>query len=188
MGLKRMTMGKFPWEHKCKICGQYTIEGEEIYIVYPPQNDKQLTWGIVHVDELESISEGLSEDEKINKLRSIKMPRFKGFTDEQKAKAELFKQACNKKGYYNDTISKRTLKMGRRGTSFKFTYDMITGKIGSHYGGRKGLFDGLIFMQLESEVEAEFKKLQGLEPNKIVTAQSIINKAVEDVDKLMGRK
>lgn len=186
MGLERITMSKFPWEYKCKICGQYTNKGEEIYIVYPPSNDKQLKWGIVHANELDAISEGLSEEEKIDKLRGIKQPRFKGFSNEQMAKAELFKQACIERGYNKFTISKRTLKMGKRGTSFKFTYDMITQRISSNYGGKKGLFDGLIFMQLESELEAEFKKLQGLKPNKIITAQSIINQAIEETNKLMS--
>jgi len=32
MGLRKMTISKFPWNERCKICGQYTLEGEDIYI------------------------------------------------------------------------------------------------------------------------------------------------------------
>ena len=80
-----------------------------IYIVYPPNDDKTLTWGIAHAKELDNISERLSEEEKMNKLRGIKTPRFKGFTEEQKNNAELFKDLCFKKGYRKSTLSKRRL-------------------------------------------------------------------------------
>jgi len=43
MGLKKITISKFPWNEKCKICGQYTLEGEDVYIVHPPNDDKTLT-------------------------------------------------------------------------------------------------------------------------------------------------
>lgn len=188
MGFVRETMGKFPWNERCKICGQYINEGEEFYIVFPPHNDKVLTWGIVHSKELDEISNGFTEEDVMEKLRHIKKPKFKGFTEEQKSKAEVFKKVCNERGFYNDTLSKRTLKMGKRGTSFKITYDMITSQIGSDYRGRKGLLDGLYTMQLESEIQHEFEKRLGLKPCKIVTAKSIIQKAIDDTDKLINRK
>ena len=186
MGLRKITISKHPWNERCKICGQYTLEGEEIYIVYPSNDDKTLTWGIVHVKELDNISEGLSEEEKMNKLRGIKTPRFKGFTEEQKNNAELFKDLCFKKGYRKNTLSKRTLKFSKRGTSFKITYDMITGYISYDYR-HKGLFDGLFIMQIISELRHEFEKLQGKVPCKIVTVGSIISEAVKQTDKLMGK-
>jgi len=186
MGLRKMTISKFPWNERCKICGQYALEGEEIYIVYPPNDDKTLTWGIVHTKELDDISEGLSEEEKMNKLRGIKMPRFKGFTEEQKVNAELFKDLCFKKGYRKSTLSKRTLKFSKRGTSFKIAYDMITENISYDYR-HKGLFDGLFIMQIISELKHEFEKLQGKEPCKIVTVNSIISEAVKQTNKLMVR-
>ena len=188
MGLKEMTMGKFPWDLRCKLCGQYILEGEDTYIVYPPSNDKSITFGIVHSQELDAISEGLTENEKLEKLRGKRTPGFKGFTEEQKANAKIFEDVCCKRGYRTVTMSKRTLKVGRRGTSFKFTYDMITGKIGSDYRGRTGLLDGLFIMQFESEVQHEMEKLQGKEPCKIITVNSVIKQAVDETNKLMGIK
>lgn len=187
MGLRKTTMSKFPWNHKCKLCGQYILDGEEFYIVYPEPNDKELTWGIVHCKELDEISEGCSEEEKMNRLRGKKMPRFKGFTEEQKANAELFKQVCNKRGYRNDTLSKRTLKMGKRSTSFVYTYDMITGQINYEYRRRTGLFDGLFINQAISEIQHELSILQGKTPSKIVTAASVIKKAVDETNKFFDR-
>ena len=188
MGLRKMTMGKFPWNERCKICGQYILEGEEIYIVYPSHdNNETLTWGIVHAKELDDISEGLSEEEKMDKLRGMKKPRFKGFTEEQKNNAELFKELCFKRGFRKHTLSKRTLKFSKRGTSFKITYDMITENISYDYR-HKGLFDGLFIMQIISELKHEFEKLQGKVPCKIVTVGSIINDALEKTNELMGIK
>ena len=181
-----MTMGKFPWNERCKICGQYALEGEKVYIVYPPPNDKILTWGIVHSEELDDISEGLSEEEKMDKLRGIKKPRFKGFTEEQKVNAELFKELCRKKGYAKSTLSKRTMKFGKRGTSFKITYDVITESISYDYR-HKGLFDGLFIMTIISELKHEFDKLQGKEPCKIMTVSSIIDEAVKKTNEIMGK-
>jgi hypothetical protein len=187
VGLREMTMGKFIWQNRCKLCGQYILEGEEVYIVYPPPNDKTLTWGIVHRKELDAISEGMTEDEKMNMLRGKKMPKFKGFTEEQKANAEFFKQVCYKRGYKNETLSKRTLKMGKRGTSFVFTYDMITGKISSDYRGRTGLFDGLFINQWITEIQREVNILQGKTPCKVVTASSVIQKAVDKTNEFFNR-
>ena len=184
MGLRKMTMSKFPWDERCKICGQYILEDEETYIVYPSQNDKVLTWGIVHAKELDDISEGLSEEEKMDKLRGIKKPRFKGFAEEQKVNAELFKELCFKKGYRKSTLSKRTMKFSKKGTSFKITYDMITENISYDYR-HKGLFDGLFIMQIISELKHEFEKLQGKVPCKIVTVGSIINEAIEKTNEMM---
>ena len=178
-------MGKFPWDERCKICGQYVLEGENIYIVYPPPNDKILTWGIVHSEELDDISEGLTE-EKMDKLRGIKKPRFKGFTEEQKVNAELFKELCRKRGYVKSTISKRTMKFSKRGTSFKIKYDMITENISYDYNS-KGLFNSLFIMQIISELKHEFDKLQGKEPCKVVTVSSIINEAVKKTNEIMGK-
>ena len=186
MGLRKMTMSKFPWDERCKICGQYILEDEETYIVYPSQNDKVLTWGIVHAKELDDISEGLSEEEKMDKLRGIKKPRFKGFAEEQKVNAELFKELCFKKGYRKSTLSKRTLKLSKHGTSFKITYDMITENISYDYR-HKGLFDGLFIMRIISELRHEFEKLQGKEPCEIITVGSIINEAIEKTNELMGK-
>ena len=184
MGLRKMTMGKFPWNEQCKICGQYILEGEETYIVYPPPNDKILTWGIVHAKELDNISEGLSEEEKMDKLRDMKKPRFKGFTEEQKNNAELFKELCFKRGFRKHTLSKRTLKFSKRGTSFKITYDMITENISYDYRS-KGLFDGLFIMQIISELKHEFEKLQGKIPSKIITVGSIIDEAIKKTNEMM---
>jgi len=186
MGLRKMTMGKFPWNERCKICGQYILEGEETYIVYLPPNDKVLTWGIIHAKELDDISEGLSEEEKMDKLRGMKKPRFKGFTEEQKAKAELFKELCFKRGYRKSTLSKRTMKFSKKGTSFKITYDMITESISYDYR-YKNLFDGLFIMQIISELKHEFEKLQGKVPCKIVTVGSIISEAIEKTNEMMGK-
>jgi len=186
MGLRKITISKHPWNERCKICGQYALDGEEIYIVYPPNDDKTLTWGIVHAKELDNISKGLSEEEKMNKLRGIKTPRFKGFTEKQKNNAELFKDLCFKKGYRKNTLSKRTLKLSKHGTSFKITYDMITENISYDYR-HKGLFDGLFIMQIISELKHEFEKLQGKEPCEIINVNSIISEAVEKTNKLMGK-
>jgi hypothetical protein len=65
---------------------------------------------------------------------------------------------------------------------------MITGKIGSDYRGRTGLLDKLFINQFESEVQHEIEKLQGKTPCKITTANSVIQQAISDVDKLMNRK
>jgi len=185
MGLRKMTMGKFPWNERCKICGQYILEGEETYIVYPPHdNNETLTWGIVHAKELDDISKGLSEEEKMDKLRGMKKPRFKGFTEEQKNNAELFKELCFKRGFRKHTLSKRTLKFSKRGTSFKITYDMITENISYDYRS-KGLFDGLFIMQIISELKHEFEKLQGKIPSKIVTVGSIIDEVIEKTNEMM---
>jgi len=186
MGLRRMTMGKFPWNERCKICGQYILEGEKTYIVYPPHdNNETLTWGIVHAKELDDISIGLTEEEKMDKLRGMKKPRFKGFTEEQKNNAEIFKELCFKRGFRKYILSKRTMKFSKKGTSFKITYDMITEIISYDYR-HKNLFDGLFIMQIISELKHEFQKLQGKVPSKIVTVGSIINEAIEKTNELMG--
>jgi len=180
-------MGKFSWNERCKICGQHILEGEKFYVVYPSHNkDETLTWGIVHAKELDCISEGLSEEEKMDKLRGIKKPRFKGFTEEQKVNAELFKELCRKRGYVKSTISKRTMKFSKRGTSFKITYDVITESISYDYRC-KGLFDGLFIMTIISELKHEFDKLQGKEPCEIVTVSSIIGEAIKKANEIMGK-
>jgi len=51
----------------------------------------------------------------------------------------------------------------------------------------KGLFDGLFIMQIISELQHEFEKLQGKEPCEIVTVNSIISDAFKQTNKLMGR-
>ena len=51
----------------------------------------------------------------------------------------------------------------------------------------KILFDGLFIMQIISELQHEFEKLQGKEPCEIVTVNSIISDAFKQTNKLMGR-
>jgi hypothetical protein len=184
MSLMKMTMDKHPWTHRCKLCGQYIVEGEEAYIVYPPPNDKGITWGIVHSVELDAISEGLTDAEKLEKLRGNKMPRFKGFTSEQNKNSEIFKSVMKNRHYWDFTLSGRTLKAHQRGTSLIFEYDMILERISGDHRGRRGMFDGIFLRQAETEIQNEIEKLQGKEnPCKIETAQSAINEVVKEVNK-----
>jgi len=63
---------------------------------------------------------------------------------------------------------------------------MITENISYDYR-HKGLFDGLFIMQIISELQHEFEKLQGKKPCKIVTVNSIISEAVKQTNKIMGK-
>ena len=63
---------------------------------------------------------------------------------------------------------------------------MITENISYDYR-HKGLIDGLFIMQIISELQHEFEKLQGKEPCEIVTVNSIIGEAIKQTDKLMGK-
>ena len=42
MGFEEITMDRFPWDERCKLCGQYTKQGDVCYIIYPPNDDKLL--------------------------------------------------------------------------------------------------------------------------------------------------
>jgi len=195
--LKPMTMGKSVWDNRCKICGQYALEGDEVYIIYPEWHNEHLeklglTWGIVHQSEFDSLSDyhGTDEIETLKILAKIKMPRFKGFSEEQLAAAEQFKQVCHEMGFYKEpTISKHLMKIGKSGSSFRLTYDMITGFINREYRARTGLFDGLLMMQLVSTASHKLEVLQGKKnPSKIVTVSDVFSKALDDADKLMNRR
>lgn len=185
MGLKKQTTGKFPWIYRCQICGQYIGANEDIYLVYPDGNPK-IEFGVVHSSEMDNLN--LTSDEQILFLENRKIPRFKGWSQEQLDNAKIFEDICRNKGFKIKTMSKRTMKLRKPKTSFTIEYDMLTRNLSYDYKGRQGLFDGLIFNQILTTIENEFQKQIGETPCEIITAQSVINKAIEDTNKIMGVK
>lgn len=99
-------MDKSPRKQRCKICGNYILEGEEFYIVYP-ENNKKITKGVVHCKEFDKIG-NLKEQIKFLELR--KTPKFRGLTEEQNKAGELFYEICSEFGFPQKAIFKRTIK------------------------------------------------------------------------------
>ena len=184
MGLMKQTIGKFPWRERCQLCGQYALPNDEIYIIYPDKNPN-IKWGIIHCNEIDKLAE--TEEEKMKLLENRKIPRFKGWTQEQLDRAKVFEDICRKKGFKIKTMSKRTMKLRKPKTSFTIEYDMLTGYLEYDYRGNQGLFGGLILNQILTTIQNEFQTKIGETPCEIITAQSVIDKAIEETNKIMGR-
>lgn len=182
MGLRKQTMGKFAWENRCQCCGQYIVEGQDFYIIYPDGN-KKIEWGIAHCNELDAIG---TIEEQMKYLEYRTTPRFKGWTIEQKTDAQIFYEVCSNYGFNKKTMSKRTMKCKKQGSSATICYDMISRELSFDSNYKRGLFDGIFERELLDKIENEFRKCKKLPLKKVQTAQKTINEAIKKVDEIFG--
>lgn len=202
--MRLMTIGKFPWDHRCRICGQYLCDGDIVLIVYPEssfqyQKDTYGTtlsklgweWGVIHKDEFDMIQSKNNTDE-FDTLRIIaSMPKRRApkWTESQLNTAEVFRKVCYDAGFRKEpTYKGRVMRIGQSGTSACILFDMITHTIKTDHKGKKNIIDGLYMLQMSSTLKNKFDIAMGVEnPTEITTVQGIIAQSVSKVDSIMGR-
>lgn len=190
-GYKEMK-GSHHWEEPCFICNQWIRKGEDFYLLIIPNEIRskyKINNFIAHKEEWNEFSKDLSDEELAEKIMSHKKPRRKPFSEEELQNVEFFKEACIYCGYNKCVISKdkRFVKMKRRKTSFTLIYDIAYNKISYDTNAREGLFGGLFANEFVARVCNKFYELKGLDIREDFTVAKVLDEAVKDVDKLMGK-
>lgn len=184
--------GTHHWKETCLLCNQWILKGEEFYLIIIPNEIRSkyhFNNFIVHKEEWDNFIEGLSDEEVAEKLLKHKKPRKKPLTEEQLNNIEYFKKACEDYGFNKCTISrdKRFVKMKKRKTSFTLIYDIIFDKIHYETRANEGLFGGLFSNELVAKVCNAYYKYKGVDKHEDYTAMGVIQKAIDDTNKLMGK-
>lgn len=188
----RLMKGSHHWKETCFLCNQWVLQNEEFYLMVIP-NDIRTKYGfvnfIVHKEEWDSFTSDLTDEELIHELLNYKKPNKKPLSKEQLENIEFFKKACNDYGFDKCVISrdKRFVKIGKRKTSFTLIYDVIFDKIHYETRSNEGLFGSLFSNELVAKVCNKFYQYKGLSKHEDYTALGLIEKAISDVDKLMGK-
>lgn len=183
--------GSYHWKETCLLCNQWILKDEDFYLVIIP-NEFRSKYGlnnfIAHKEEWDNFVEDLSDEEIAEKLQAHKKPRKKPLTEEQLENIEFFKKACNDFGFNKCVISrnKRFVKIGESKTSFTLIYDIIFDKIHYETRANEGLFGGLFSNELVAKVCNKYYEYKGLDRREDYTAMDVIEKAMNDVNKLMG--
>lgn len=188
----KIMKGSHHWKETCFLCNQWILKDEEFYLIIIPNEIRKnfnLDNFIVHKEEWDEFIVGLTDEEIAEKLLSHKKPRRAKLTEEQLENIECFKRACEKFGYDKCVISKdkRFAKIGKRKTSFKLIYDIVFDKISSETRAREGLFDGLFNGEFVAKVCNAYYEEKGIDKHEDFTAMGVIQKAIEDTNKLMGK-
>lgn len=184
--------GTFHWKETCSLCNRWILKNEDFYMLIPPKEiaDKYPIGNIlVHKDEWDKFVEGLSDEEIANKLMKHKKPRKKPLTEEQLKRVEFFKEACEKFGFSECTMSKdkRFVKMKKRRTSYTFIYDIIFERI-DFDSRRDTLFGSLYIVEVQAKIRNEYYRLSGVNKHDDFTVAGIVDKAIEQVDEMMGKR
>lgn len=187
----------FHWKDNCIICNNWLIKDELFYLITAPMEIRKLHHldrykldnFVVHKDEWDEFSKGLTDEEVAKKLISHKKPRRKPLTENQLKDIEFFKEACGSFGYNKCVMSKdkRFVKMKKRKTSFTLIYDLAYSRISYDTNANEGLFGGLFSSQLVARIENKFNELKGLTERNDFTVAGVINDAIKQVDELMGK-
>lgn len=184
--------GGHHWKETCFLCNQWILKGEEFYLIIIPndiRNRYRFDNFIVHKEEWDKFIEGLSDEEIAKKLLYHKKPRKKPLTEEQLNNIEYFKKACEDYGFNKCIVSKdkRFVKMKKRKTSFTLIYDIIFDKISYDTRANEGLFGGLFSNELVAKVCNAYYKYKGVDKHEDYTAMEVIQKAMDDTNKLMSK-
>lgn len=189
--MNKKMKGSFHWRESCFCCNNWILKGEEFYsIIIPTELRKEhldLKNFIVHIDEWEEFSKGLSEEDLIFKILNYKKPKRKPLTDNQKNDIELFKQICGSFGFNKCVISKdkRFIKMKKRKTSFTLILDLVYDRISYDTNANEGLFGGLFSNNVVAKIRNKFYEQKGLDKRDDFTIEGVISEAVKQVDDLM---
>lgn len=121
-------------EDRCCICGTYILDGQNYFICSVPKEvskektKHQLNF-IVHANEWLDFTDGLSEEELIEKFLKLKTPRQPSFTLEQMDRIQAFKEACQYLGFISVGEDKSGLRMShcrkKRVLVYNVYYDHI---------------------------------------------------------------
>lgn len=188
---KKAMKGTHHWKETCYLCNQWVLKDEEFYLIGVPRdmNKHSIPNFIVHKEEWENFIENLTQEEVYQKLLNHKKPRKKPLTKEQLEKVEYFKQACEYYGFNKCVISrdKRFVKMSKKKTSFTLIYDIVFEKMSYDTRAKEGLFGGLFSLDLLAKVTNKFYELAGEDKHCDYSSEKVIQKAMNDVNELMGK-
>ncbi|AMN31242.1 hypothetical protein [Clostridium perfringens] len=179
------TKGNSEYDVPCKLCNQWILKGEPLYLIIPPNKNnhgERVDNFIVHTNEWDDFVKGLNNDEEVfEKLSNLKKQKRKPFTEEQLKKAEIFEEVCIEMGFNKKTISKdkRHIKMGRRKTSFKIIYDIAFDTLKYDYNGRRCLFDLFYIKELLVKISNKIEEKNNTEGNIEYSASKEINNMLD---------
>ena len=181
-------------EKRCYWCGQYFKQDEQIVLIVPKYEYKvkyeKLGKNVVmHNTEYEELSkscQGVSEA-ILEKLGTHTKKRPKEVISEaQKIECEAFKKACRNMGFNIETNTTDEIHMRKSRTSLTLIYRPRGNTISLRKRGNTGIMDRMFMRQIEAEVFNGMHAILGDNAKDKFTAQGIINKAITDINKIMG--
>lgn len=185
--------GSFHWDEPCYLTNQWILKDELFYLIIPPAELKskhQLENYVIKKEAWEKFIVCIETEEELAiKLKNHKKPRRKPHSEEQLENIEYFKEACEYYGFYKCVVSrdKRFIKMKKRKTPFTIIYDVVYHRLSYDIRANEGLFGGLFSREILSKIYNKMNELQGLEERSDYSAVNVINKAIEDTNKLIGK-
>lgn len=189
-GPRQFTCGKRHTEERCKICGQHFKEGDKQYLIVclssKEAREANLSNMMTHVGCWDEFCTGLTTDtELVSKLLRHKQPKASALTEEQNKHIEAFKQAASEYGYRVESKTRQgAIRMTKRGTTMSVVYNPYSGSVTYEDRRKDNLFKGMFDRQVSVNIYNRMHAILGDGKHDDYSALGIINKAVEDVNKM----